>query len=315
MRKRFVTAVLLLVCMAFLVTGCSLSSKSKKDKDEEETEEATEEEVTEIAITTDEVEEEVVEEPETEAYDFSVEEEVQEEVVEEETPQVEVDEFGVASIDEKTMYATEAVRIRREPNTDSEVAGKLAAGEEVTVNGQGDEWHRIKKGEDNLYVKSEYLTDTKPETKAENTEDNATGDTNTETKKTDDQKAAEAALKAAQEATAAAAAASQTTNNSQKSTADQAAQAAQQATTQDANKAAQDAAAIASQSAAAAAAVQSTAAAVGKYKDYDFTEAQIANDWNSHGYSKNIGKTWAQLSEGEKADVANHYSHYGAAGW
>ena len=53
----------------------------------------------------------------------------------------------------------------------------------------------------------------------------------------------------------------------------------------------------------------------GKYKSYDFTEAQIANDWNSHGYSKTIGKSWNQLSEGEKADVANHYSHYGAAGW
>lgn len=303
MRKRFVTAVLLLVCMAFLVTGCSLSSKSKKDKDEEETEEATEEEVTEIAITTDEVEEEVVEEPETEAYDFSVEEEVQEEVVEEETPQVEVDEFGVASIDEKTMYATEAVRIRREPNTDSEVAGKLAAGEEVTVNGQGDEWHRIKKGEDNLYVKSEYLTDTKPETKAENTEDNATGDTNTETKKTDDQKAAEAALKAAQEATAAAAAASQTTNNSQKSTADQAAQAAQQATTQDANKAAQDAAAIASQSAAAAAAVQSTAAAVGGGTTVNCTDGSMVV--NSRQLEV-INKYWGYT--GDAIGFAGHHS-------
>lgn len=293
MRKRFVTAVLLLVCMAFLVTGCSLSSKSKKDKDEEETEEATEEEVTEIAITTDEVEEEVVEEPETEAYDFSVEEEVQEEVVEEETPQVEVDEFGVASIDEKTMYATEAVRIRREPNTDSEVAGKLAAGEEVTVNGQGDEWHRIKKGEDNLYVKSEYLTDTKPETKAENTEDNATGDTNTETKKTDDQKAAEAALKAAQEATAAAAAASQTTNNDQKSAADQA---AQQATTQ-------DAAAIASQSPAAAAAVQSTAAAVGGGTTVNCTDGSMVV--NSRQLEV-INKYWGYT--GDAVGFAGHHS-------
>ncbi len=235
MKKRLFAALLVSICMVFMVTGCS--SKSKKDKDEEETEEATTEEaVTEIAITTDEPVAEVPVEPETEPYDFSVEEEVEEEVVEEETPEVEVDEFGVATIDEKKMYATEAVRIRREPNTDSEVAGKLASGEEVTVNGQSDEWHRIKKGDETLYVKSEYLTDTKPETK---TEDTATADTNTETKKTDEQKAQEAALKAAQDATAAATQA--------------ASQAAQTANTEEAEKAAQAAAAAAAQTAQAAA--------------------------------------------------------------
>lgn len=194
MKKRFVTVVILAVCMsmALLTTGCSLKSKlSGKDKDEEETEE---EEVSEVAITTDEATEEAVTE-EAETYDFSVEEEEEAVTEEVEEAEPETDEFGITAMDEKKMYASEAVRIRREPSTDAEIAGKLSTGDEVTVNGKSDEWYRISKNDENLYVKAEYLTETKAEKKEETTDNNNNAQS-TDTSAQDTNKAAQDAAAA-----------------------------------------------------------------------------------------------------------------------
>ncbi|MBQ9361004.1 MAG: SH3 domain-containing protein [Lachnospiraceae bacterium] len=304
MRKRIALALIGTMCVMTLASGCG----SKKEEAEAEATEA----ATEISITADVVEEStepvVAEEPEVEQYDFST----QETVSEPEVPEAaaEVDEYGVSSISEVKLYATETVRIRRQPNTDSEIAGKLAAGDEVTANGKSEEWHRIVRNGETLYVKSEYLTETKPEKTEENeTTDTAEADTATTETATTDTSATDAAATASQT----------TTTDTTAATADAAAtdtSSASTSTTTDTT--ATDAAAAAAAQAAAAQAAAAQAAAtvsIGKYKDYDFTEAQIANDWNSHGLSKTVGKTWNELSEGEKSDAAYHYSHYGASGW
>lgn len=289
--KKFAAVAMTAMMCVFLAAGCGNS-----DDKEEATEAA--EPVTEISITADTVDmpTEPPVEAEIEEYDFAVQEETVSENAEPEVeePEVEVDEFGVAAIDEIKLYAKETVKMRSEPNTDSDVKGMLKAGEEVSANGKSEEWHRIVRSNgDTVYVKSEFLTETKPEKKEE-----AKADENSETKKTEN--AAAATDTSAADAAAAAAAAAQAQDAANKEAA---------------SKAAEEAANQAAAAQAAAAQAAAATVAVGKYKDYDFTEAQIANDWNSHGLSKTINKTWNQLGEGEKADAANHYSHYGAAGW
>ncbi len=173
MKRRVAIILTLTIGVLALSTGCG-----DKDSKAEEATEATEE-ASVVEITTDEVAAEATEAA-TEEYDFSIEEEQPSEVpteaaAPEPEPEPETDEFGVAAIDEIKLYATEAVRIRKEPNTDSDVAGNLKAGEEVTANGKSEEWHRIVRNGDTLYVKSEYLTETKPEKKEEN-KDSAAAD-------------------------------------------------------------------------------------------------------------------------------------------
>ena len=280
--KRRLFAVLLIASLGIMtIAGCS-----KKDKSSAEATEAVAEPATEVAIST---EEPVVPEPEP-VYEEPVYEEPEVTV-----PEETVDEYGMTSIDELKMYATEAVRMRREPNTDAEIAGKLAAGDEVTAIAKSSDWHRVvNKNGDTVYVKSEYLTETKPETKTEETTD-ANNDNNAAAT-TNDTSAADAAAAdaAAQQKAAEEAAAKQAAD--------------QQAAAEEAAKQ------LAEQQAALVAAA-TAAASTSKYKDYDFTEAQIAADWDSHSTSKVVGQTWAQLSEGDKAAAAYHYSHYGAAGW
>lgn len=278
MKRKLVTVLMIASLGMMTVAGCS-----KKDKASAEATEAATEPATEITISADTP---TVPVPEPEpVYEEPVYEEPEVTV-----PEETVDEYGMASIDEIKMYATEAVRMRREPNTDAEIAGKLAAGDEVTAIAKSSDWHRVvNKNGDTVYVKSEYLTETKPETNteettAENTDNNAEA-TTSDTSAAD----AAAAQQAAQQA------------------------AAKQAADQQA--AAEEAAKQLAEQQAALVAAATAAASTSKYKDYDFTEAQIAADWDSHSTSKAVGQTWAQLSEGDKAAAAYHYSHYGAAGW
>ena len=279
MKRKLITVLMIASLGMMTVAGCS-----KKDKASAEATEAATEPATEITISADTP---TVPVPEPEpVYEEPVYEEPEVTV-----PEETVDEYGMASIDEIKMYATEAVRMRREPNTDAEIAGKLAKGDEVTAIAKSSDWHRVvNKNGDTVYVKSEYLTETKPETNTEETTAENTDNNTTATPS--DTSAADAA--AAQQA------------------ADQQA-ASQQAADQQA--AAEEAAKQLAEQQAALVAAATAAASTSKYKDYDFTEAQIAADWDSHSTSKAVGQTWAQLSEGDKAAAAYHYSHYGAAGW
>ena len=192
MKRKLVTVLMIASLGMMTVAGCS-----KKDKSSAEAAEAVAEPATEVAIST---EEPIVPEPEP-VYEEPVYEEPEVTV-----PEETVDEYGMTSIDELKMYATEAVRMRREPNTDAEIAGKLAAGDEVTAIAKSSDWHRVvNKNGDTVYVKSEYLTETKPEAKTEETTDANTDNNAAAT--TNDTSAADAA--AAQQTAAAADAAAQ----------------------------------------------------------------------------------------------------------
>ncbi|MBR1524825.1 MAG: SH3 domain-containing protein [Lachnospiraceae bacterium] len=209
MKRRVAVLMAAMMCVMTIASGCG------NDKDSEEATEAAAEEATEIVIDTEEpVEEEPVAE-EVEEYDFGQvgPDTVSESEVTEETV-VETDEYGMTAIDETKLYATEAVRIRREPNTEAEIAGKLSAGDEVTANGKSDEWHRITRNGETLYVKSEYLTETRPENTEEDAEQTAENEQTAETTDTnaaatdptaDDATAAAAVLAAANAAASASA--------------------------------------------------------------------------------------------------------------
>ncbi|MCR5774077.1 MAG: SH3 domain-containing protein, partial [Lachnospiraceae bacterium] len=216
MKKRISLVLALMMSVTVVLAGCG-------DKEEEAATEVTEV-PTEISIVSDVEDSSTVSAPEPateEVYDFgqvnpediaaTVSEPQVEETVEEAEPQT--DEFGVTAMADAKMYAKEKVRIRREPNTDSEIAGNLNTGDEVTVNGKTDEWSRISKNGENLYVKSEYLTDTKPE----KTEETADADQNADAQTTDANAAAttttDAAAQQAADAAAQTAAAQQAAND------------------------------------------------------------------------------------------------------
>ncbi|HBB59273.1 MAG TPA: hypothetical protein DCZ52_03230, partial [Lachnospiraceae bacterium] len=169
-RKKIVVLLTVMMCLVAVTAGCE-----KKDKEAKEATEATEP-ATEISLQTAEVEPAPLPEPVPEPEPLPT---VSEDFAAEETAPA-VDEYGIADIDQIKLYAKEKVRMRTEPNTEADnISGLLDEGDEVTATGKSDEWHRILKGDKVLYVKSEYLTDVKPEKKAESPSENAASATAT----------------------------------------------------------------------------------------------------------------------------------------
>lgn len=297
MKKRVAIALIGMMCVMTLASGCG----SKKEEAEAEATEA----ATEISITADVVEEPtepvVAEEPEVEPYDFSA----QETVSEPEVPETvaDVDEYGVSSIPEVKLYATEAVRIRRQPNTDAEIAGKLAAGDEVTANGKSEEWHRIIRNGETLYVKSEYLTETKPE-KTEENEGTDTAEADTTTTETETAATDTSSTDAA--AALAAAAASQTSTTTTDTSATAATDtSSSSASTSDTS--ATDAAA------AQAAAVSATAGLPSWVVGSHGVDAKGAAD--AYNYLKNTKGLDDGTIQANWDSLMYHYSGHGTAGW
>ncbi|HCR99508.1 MAG TPA: hypothetical protein DIS68_01680, partial [Lachnospiraceae bacterium] len=169
-RKKIAVLLTVMMCLVAVTAGCE-----KKDKEAKEATEATEP-ATEISLQTAEVEPAPLPEPVPEPEPLPT---VSEDFAAEETAPA-VDEYGIADIDQIKLYAKEKVRMRTEPNTEADnISGLLDEGDEVTATGKSDEWHRILKGDKVLYVKSEYLTDVKPEKKAESPSENAASATAT----------------------------------------------------------------------------------------------------------------------------------------
>ncbi len=82
---------------------------------------------------------------------------------------------------EETVYATETVNIRTEPNTDCDIITVLQKGSSITRIGEADGWSKVIYEGEEMYIKSEYLAVTSSEekltveTKEEpTTEDNST---------------------------------------------------------------------------------------------------------------------------------------------
>ncbi len=73
-------------------------------------------------------------------------------------------EYTVNSFEEeKTMYATSPVNVRKGPSTSFERIGGLGRGQEVTATGQADTgWYEIEYDENIAYVSGKYLQEEKP---------------------------------------------------------------------------------------------------------------------------------------------------------
>lgn len=68
-------------------------------------------------------------------------------------------ENGVTAMETQTMYATNTVNIRQQPNESAEILGKLEGGSTITVNGStADGWSQVDYNGTVGYVKSEYLS-------------------------------------------------------------------------------------------------------------------------------------------------------------
>jgi uncharacterized protein YgiM (DUF1202 family) len=305
MRRKKIAAILtVMMCLVAVTAGC----EKKDDKASKEATEATEP-ATEISLQTADVEPaplpEPIPEPEPEPLP-AVSEDAAELVAE-----PAVDEFGIADIDEIKLYATEKVRMRTEPNTEGDnVSGMLNAGDEVTANGKSGEWHRIKKGDKVLYVKSEYLTDVKPEKKDDSEAANAEATTDTAAATaqaaTDAAQQTAAAQQAAQQAAAQAA-----TDAANKAAADAATKAAADAAT----KAATDAAAQAATQAAAAAAAAPAATGIPSWAtpgDSGISAADCVTIYNF--WKNNKGQDDATI-QSYWGSLTNHYAGHGTSGW
>ena len=300
-RKKIAVLLTVMMCLVAVTAGCE-----KKDKEAKEATEATEP-ATEISLQTAEVEPAPLPEPEPEPEPLPA---VSEDFVAEETAPA-VDEFGIADIDEIKLYAKEKVRMRTEPNTEADnISGLLDEGDEVTATGKSDEWHRIVKGDKVLYVKSEYLTDVKPEKKAESPSENAASATAT----------TDAAAATAQGATDAAAAllAQQQAAAAQAATAQAAAQqaASQQTSTTAAtteNKTTTDtAAAAATAPAAVPAAVPTGLPSWATPGDSGISAADCATIYN---YWKNNKGSDDATIQSYWGSLVNHYKGHGTSGW
>ena len=61
----------------------------------------------------------------------------------------------------KTMYATDLLSVRNEPSTEGKIIHVLNKNDEIQVIYEMEDWSVVQYGVDVLYVKSEYLSDTK----------------------------------------------------------------------------------------------------------------------------------------------------------
>lgn len=294
-RKKIAVLLTVMMCLVAVTAGCE-----KKDKEAKEATEATEP-ATEISLQTAEVEPAPLPEPVPEPEPLPT---VSEDFAAEETAPA-VDEYGIADIDQIKLYAKEKVRMRTEPNTEADnISGLLDEGDEVTATGKSDEWHRILKGDKVLYVKSEYLTDVKPEKKAESPSENtasATATTDTAAATAQSATDAAAALLAQQQAAAAQAAATQAAAQQTSTTA---------ATTEN-KTTTTDAAAATTAPAAVPAAVPTGLPSWATPGDTTVTAAgcaEIYNFWKNRNWSdEQIHSYWSSF--------VYHYSGHGTSGW
>lgn len=162
MKKRnWITYVLMfMLCMALMLSACGNDTPVEGGVDfndfhgnqEQQTTEAQPEETTEAEGSLEETMEEPVDETEE-----PTEEETTEEPTKETAPPIEF-----TDVDDQIWYATTTVRIRTEPNTDCDIAGRLYTNQKITVTGTSEEWMRVSYKGKTCYVAADYLTDEKP---------------------------------------------------------------------------------------------------------------------------------------------------------
>lgn len=163
MQKSKVSIFLILLVFLFL-SGCARTEKETAMVLETGT--VAEQDNTVVEPITTEVEEntelevESVTAAETETEKASEIEDTTETVAEMETISVEMEkmEYEVTQMEEVSMYATNAVNVRKGPSTDFERVGALKRGQEVRVTGEASTgWYEITYGEERAFVSHKYL--------------------------------------------------------------------------------------------------------------------------------------------------------------
>ncbi len=149
--------IVMLLCATLMLAACGESSAPQdgvdfnqfhQNESKEETEEVTEDAQSEETIETES--QEIVETAEAETPE------------ETETPKETQPPIEFTEVDDQTWYATTTVRIRVEPNTDCDIAGRLYTNQKITVTGTSEEWMRVSYKGKTCYVSADYLTDEKP---------------------------------------------------------------------------------------------------------------------------------------------------------
>jgi len=159
MKKRtWITHVFLLcLCLMLALSACGSDTPAEGGVDFNDFHnDQTQEETTEAKGAEEETTEEIARETVEETAELT-EEETTEEPVKETQPPIEF-----TDVDNETWYATTTVRIRMEPNTDCDIAGRLYTNQKITVTGTSEEWMRVSYKGKTCYVAADYLTDEKP---------------------------------------------------------------------------------------------------------------------------------------------------------
>lgn len=159
MRKMKGNLFAVLLVLLFVMTGCAnkeVSSEAAVLETETETETEQVETETETSKEAELITTEAVEEIEEEStVETETETEAETETVEEEPETI---EYEVTPMDEVSMYASNAVNVRKGPSTDFERVGALKHGQEVKAVGIASTgWYEIMYGEDKAYVSDKYL--------------------------------------------------------------------------------------------------------------------------------------------------------------
>lgn len=172
MRKVKRSAIFILSILLLMTAGCANASEVSQEVAVMETEAVEEKETATDEAPAEEAEAEVVEEAEpvtaeqteeteeaiTEDAATETEMETEAETEEMTTEEAQVIEYEVTPMDEVSMYASNAVNIRKGPSTDFDRVGALKHGQEVKVVGQASTgWYEIAYGEDKAYVSDKYL--------------------------------------------------------------------------------------------------------------------------------------------------------------
>ena len=161
MKKRNVITyvILMILCMVLTLSACGNDGPADGGVDfndfhggQEQTTEAQPENTTEA----EGVEDETVEDPVDETEEPTEEETTQEPTKETQPP------IEFTDVEDQTWYATTTVRIRTEPNTDCDIAGRLYTNQKITVTGTSEEWMRVSYKGKTCYVAADYLTDEAP---------------------------------------------------------------------------------------------------------------------------------------------------------
>ena len=158
MKRERIIALILALLMMFTLCACGNDAPADGGVDfndfhgnQEQTTEALPEDTTEEEGSLEETVEAPVDETEVPT------EETTEEPTKETAPPIEF-----TDVEDQTWYATTTVRVRVEPNTECDVAGRLYTNQKITVNGISEEWMRVSYKGKTCYVAADYLTDEKP---------------------------------------------------------------------------------------------------------------------------------------------------------